>query len=329
MAMDTAAETPIRPRPRSRIDLVDLARGLALLAMFVFHFAYDLSYFGLIEVDVPSDPGWRWFARTIAASFLTIVGISLVLATRNGLNRQAFLKRLAMVVAAAMLVTVGTWFALPDAFIFFGILHQVALASVLALAFLRLPALPIAIAALAVFALAQLPGTAFFDQPWLFWLGLARDVPDTADFVPVLPWFGWVLTGMALGKLVLPRLEASRLAAWQATSRPARIIAWGGRHSLLVYLLHQPLFLGALMLALPFFATPASQQSQFISACHRSCAGNGLGVDACEKLCACTVDGIKSEQLWEKALANTLAPTESSRISGLAQACTARFAPRP
>ncbi|MFN4212329.1 MAG: heparan-alpha-glucosaminide N-acetyltransferase domain-containing protein, partial [Devosia sp.] len=86
------------------------------------------------------------FARSIAASFLTLVGFSLVLATRGGLNRKAYLKRLAMVGAAAMLVTVATFFAIRDNFIFFGILHQVALASVIALPFLRAPTLVLALA---------------------------------------------------------------------------------------------------------------------------------------------------------------------------------------
>jgi uncharacterized membrane protein len=51
--------------------------------MFVFHFAYDLSYFRLIETDIPLEPGWRWFARRSPESFLTLVGVSLVLATRK------------------------------------------------------------------------------------------------------------------------------------------------------------------------------------------------------------------------------------------------------
>lgn len=327
--MSTAVSPPTPPASRTRIELVDLARGIALLAMFVFHFAYDLSHFGLIEVEIPADPAWRWFARTIAASFLTLVGISLVLATRNGLNRRAFLKRLAMVSIAAALVTLGTWFAMPQVFIFFGILHQVALASVLALLFLRLPTAAIALSALVVFALPQFVAHDAFDRPWLYWLGLARDVPNTADFVPVLPWFGWVLTGMVLARLALPHLAGSRIATWQARSLPARIVAWGGRHSLLVYLLHQPIFIGAIMLALPFFAQPPSQERAFMTSCQRSCATSSLSADACEKLCACTVDGIKAENLWRQALDNTLAPAESARITALARACTIRFTPRP
>src|SRR5687768_2293055 len=101
------------PSAGGRIELVDLARGIALLAMFVYHFAYDLAHFRLIGVDVVNDPGWRAFARLIAGSFLAIVGFSLVLATRRGFNREAYLRRLVLVACAAALVSIVTWFALP------------------------------------------------------------------------------------------------------------------------------------------------------------------------------------------------------------------------
>ena len=131
MSEQATASAKTSAPARGRIELLDLARGTALLAMFVYHFAYDLSFFRLIRVDVVSDPGWRLFARLIAGSFLAIVGFSLILATRNGLNRKAYAKRFAMVAGAALLVTIGTWFAIPENFIFFGILHHIALASLL------------------------------------------------------------------------------------------------------------------------------------------------------------------------------------------------------
>lgn len=327
--MPDSASPPVATEPRLRIALVDLARGIALLAMFVFHFAYDLSYFGLIETDVPQDPAWRLFARTIAASFLTLVGISLVLATRGGLNRAAFLKRLAMVAGAAALVTLGTWFAMPNSFIFFGILHQVALASVLALPFLRLPVALVATVAAIVFALPYLVHAPIFEARWLLWLGLAQEVPNTADFVPVLPWFGWALVGTVVARLALPRLAGSRIAAWRPGSRLSRLIAWGGRHSLLVYLLHQPIFIGSLMLAMPLLAAPPSEERSFMNSCQRSCAANAVGADACEKLCTCTVDALKAEDLWSKAVANALATAEATRVSEIARSCTIRFTPRP
>lgn len=317
------------PPSRTRLDVIDLARGVALLAMFVFHFAYDLSYFGLIETHIPSEPGWRWFARLIAGSFLTLVGFSLVLATRHGLNRRAFLKRLALVAGAAAMVTLGTYVAMPRSFIFFGILHHVALGSVLALPFLRLPVVAVAGTAAIVFVLPFLVEHPLLDEPLLAWLGFSRAPIATADFVPVFPWFGCVLGGIVLARLGLPRLEASRVPHWRATSLPARLMVWGGRHSLLVYLVHQPVFIGLLLLALQVMPpSPAAEERPFMLSCQRNCGQGALSADACERLCACTVDSLKRESLWRKVLDNTANEAERDRVSDLARACLRPAGPR-
>lgn len=319
--MNPAMSQPLTAAPAAsaRFAFLDMARGVALLAMFVFHFAYDLSHFQLIDVDVPFDPGWRLFARMIAGSFLTIVGASLVLATRNGLNRKAYFKRLAMIAGAAALVTVGTRFAMPENFIFFGILHHIALASVLGLAFLRLPP-PILIACAALtLALPSFVAHPWLDEPWAVWLGFSRAPLYTADFVPVFPWFGCVLAGMALMKLALPRLASSRFAHWRPAWLPTRIVGWGGRHSLPVYLLHQPIFFALIMLAMQVGLAYAPEERLFLTSCQRSCAESQA---VCERFCACTAVSLKrTDDLWRKVLANNLTAAEADRVSDLARTC--------
>src|ERR1700716_3851640 len=120
------ANATARPTGR-RIAALDVARGIAIIAMVVYHFAWDLWAFGLIATDVGYGFGWRLFAHTIASTFLAIVGISLVLAARNGLNRDAFLWRLGMVAGGALIVSIATWFEDANTFVFFGILHLIAL----------------------------------------------------------------------------------------------------------------------------------------------------------------------------------------------------------
>lgn len=317
------------PSAGGRIELVDLGRGIALLAMFVYHFAYDLSYFRLIRVDVVTDPAWRAFARLIAGSFLVIVGFSLVLATRKGFDRGAYLRRLALVACAAILVTSATWFALPDIFIFFGILHHIALASVLALPFLFLPTAVIAIAAAVVFALPFLLGHDLFTQDWLAFLGFGP-WPLTADFVPVFPWFGCVLAGMVLARLLLPKAQGSGWARWRASSAPARLVVLGGRNSLFVYLVHQPLFIGALFLFMQATGQmggsklPDAEAAPFLAACQRSCAGTGTPREICERVCSCSMDGLKQADLWVKALADALSPAETERAREIGLACARR-----
>ncbi|MGL4291597.1 MAG: DUF1624 domain-containing protein [Phreatobacter sp.] len=309
------------PAPSRRIELVDLARGIALIAMFVFHFAWDLSLFRLIDVDIALEPGWRWFARCIAGSFLVLVGFSLVLASRNGIDRKAYLRRLILVAGAAVLVTLGTWFALPHAYIFFGILHHIALASVLALPFLRLPVLAVAGGAITCFALPELVASPLLDARWLAWLGLGRLPLNTADYVPLLPWFGCVLAGMVAARLSLASPLADRLFAWRPRFGPARLIAWAGRHSLPIYLLHQPVFFGTLLLATWLVALPVAGTRPFIGACERSCVATGQSAGVCRRACACTVEGLKRDLLWDKVLAGSLTDDERDQMIDITQAC--------
>lgn len=307
--------------PSRRADLVDLARGLALVAMFVFHFTWDLSLFRLIATDIAAEPGWRWFARCIAGSFLVIVGFSLVLATRNGFKARPYFRRLAMVAGAAALVTLATWFALPDAYIFFGILHHVAVASVLGLVFLQLPILAVAGAAVTAFALPPLVASPLLDSPWLAWLGLGRQQLSTADYVPVLPWFGCVLAGIVLARLVLGSRLGARIMGWRAASAPTRLLAWGGRHSLAVYLVHQPVFFAVLFLAARVAAMPAADARPFVAACERSCAASGQAAATCRPACLCTVDRLKRAQLWDRVLADRLSADERTRMSEIVEGC--------
>ena len=67
-----------------RFDLVDAARGAAIVAMISYHFAWDLSYLRLIATPVPIHPVWRWYAHIIAGTFLVLVGVGLALAHGRG-----------------------------------------------------------------------------------------------------------------------------------------------------------------------------------------------------------------------------------------------------
>jgi uncharacterized membrane protein len=239
-------QTDPTPAAPPRLDAVDLARTAAIIGMVAFHFARDLEDFGIAPAGMTATGLWPWFARAVAGSFLFLSGVSLVLAARGGLDRRRYLVRLAQIAAAAALVSIATRLAVPQAWVFFGILHMMAAATLIGPLFLRLPsALTLAAAAFALAAPFWLRAP-LFDAPWLVWTGLATYIPLSIDFVPFLPWAAPYLAGHAAARIALPHL---RPAPSRAPARWHRVLAWPGRHSLAIYLIHQPVLIGLLWFA--------------------------------------------------------------------------------
>ena len=178
----------------SRLAAVDALRGAALVAMIVYHAAWDLSFLGFITTNVATHPGWATFARVIAASFLLLVGVSLVLAHRAGAATRRVLRRIGIIAVAAAAVSAATYAFLPGQGVYFGILHCIALSSLIGMALHRLPTWLLAAAVPVVLALPWLFASPLFDAPWWYWLGLSTAVPTAPDYVPLLPWF--VASGM-------------------------------------------------------------------------------------------------------------------------------------
>ncbi len=289
-------------QPVPRLRVVDMARGAALAAMAVYHFSWDLGHFGFHGMDVAGDPGWRLFARLIAGSFLFLVGVSLVLAHGMAIRWRRFFRRLAIVVAAACAVTIATWFVFPGFFVRFGILHHIALASVLALPFLRRPLAVVIGAAVIASVLPVMATSATFAAPGFLWLGLSPAPPPAADYVPLFPWFGLVLAGVASARLVLANPPAVRLLAGGEPGLPGRLAIWAGRNSLLVYLLHQPVLFGlvyaAALVAPPPQRAVAVDPDTFLASCRSECGGRSGENDVCVSVCACTAKQIDARDLW-------------------------------
>jgi len=267
---------------------LDAARGAAVLAMFGFHLIWDLGHFGYIDPAFPFSPGVRQFGHAIALGFLFIAGIALVLAMERSAPWPAFFRRLALVFGAAALVSAGTYAAFPEAYIFFGILHCIAAASLLAAPLLRLPAVVAAGAALAVFLISALVASPVFDAPPLLWVGLGTFQPLTNDYRPLFPWAGALFAGVAAAKFA--RLRAGAFPPFSpAASAVLRPPAWLGRHSLFLYLVHQPLFFAVFTAVAALAPAPAADaDSAFMSACVGQCVASGGASDICESACRCT-----------------------------------------
>ena len=232
--------TDTAPR-KARYLAVDLARTAALAGMVAFHFTYDLDIFGWVPPGTAVTGWFWWHARIVAGSFIFLAGLGLWLSQGEAFRPRPFLRRLIRIGAAAALVTAVTAVVLPGLTIFYGILHSIAVSSVLGLLFLRLPALLVLTLAAGVAVLPYHFAHPAFDG-WLVWTGLSGRVPMTAYYEPLFPWFAPFLAGIAAGRLLdhfrlWPRIEP------RATPLLRRL-AWPGQHSLAIYLIHQPVLFG-------------------------------------------------------------------------------------
>lgn len=228
----------VKKRPKGRYFYIDVWRGIAIVMMIVFHFFFDLNNFHYVKIDFNHEPFWINFRLVIVSLFLGLVGISLQLATSRGFNRQRYLLRLGKLVGAAALVSIGAYLVFPKAPIYFGVLHFIALASVLGLLFRRFFWINLVLGVgIIVFGIQFYAGV--FESPFWYWSGLMAGRPYTGDYVPFFPWFGVVLIGMFMARVMDKYSVLSRSS--HGGSGFVKTLAWSGRRSLLIYLLHQPL----------------------------------------------------------------------------------------
>lgn len=227
-----------------RLHSIDTARGLALIAMILYHASWNLEAFGFVSWGVYTDPLWLWSARLIAGAFLVLVGISLALAEAQKKSFKDHMHRIAIVATAALAVSTATYVLFGPNFVYFGILHHIALASLLLLHLLNRSAWLLAALALLLILVWHAIAFEMFNTRWLAWIGLSTAPPAANDYVPMLPWLSVVITGLLYGRF----LQGTSFPITRISNRftaVRRVLQWMGRRSLAIYLIHQPILFGA------------------------------------------------------------------------------------
>ncbi len=307
------------PPVKARLGKLDVLRGIALIAMAIYHTGWDFEFFGYLEPGTTGHGMWKLYARCIASTFLVLVGFSLVLAHSRGIRWRPFGIRLAQIVAAALAITIATYQFTPDSFVFFGILHQIAAASLLGLLFLRLPAFIIAFAAAGVVAASHFLASSAFDAPWLWPLGLSEITIRSNDFVPIFPWFGAVLVGMALAKTFQ---HLNLLTLFAGNIKPAWLdkgLRFIGRHSLAFYLIHQPVLIGSVYVISQIFP-PSLPASRYAGECVQSCEVT-YDKALCENFCGCVVGRFQADGIFADALSGKRNPQTDPQMQEIQQIC--------
>jgi uncharacterized membrane protein len=193
--------------------------------------------------------------------FLTIVGISLVLSYQKrllyhpGMSSWALFQknvvRGLIIFGFGMMITVITYMYPHQGFIRFGVLHCIGVSIVLSFWFLRFRLLP-AVVGIICIGLGIMVQQVTLDTPYLLWLGLKPVGFYTLDYFPLLPWFGVVLIGVSIGKTMYKDYERQFHVIDLSRSILIRSLSFLGRHSLKIYILHQPVIL---LILFPFIPT--------------------------------------------------------------------------
>lgn len=235
---------------------VDSLRGLAIVMMVVFHFIFDLNYFGIYSFDIHSGCLW-WFARITASMFIFLVGVSLSLsyARTTTLNRNInekklflkYLKRGLKIFSYGLLITTATYIFVGDGFIVFGILHFIGMAIILEYVFIKRKYINLFLG-LAFIAAGIFLMSFRFDFYGLLWLGFIPNNFYTVDYFPLFPWLGIVSFGIFLGNTLYEKYVRQFNLPDLSSNLIVKISSFLGKHSLLIYLIHQQIIIILLFL---------------------------------------------------------------------------------
>lgn len=239
---------------RPHYGLLDTVRGVCILSMVAYHGMYDLvDIFGLPSAWYTGLPGYIW-QQSICWTFILLSGMCWQLSRHH-------VKRGLLLVGCGAAISLITWLAMPSQRILYGVLNLLGLSALLLIPldklFRKVPAWAGLGGALLLFALTKnvsrgslgFEGLVLCQLPsWLYVTDLlaVAGFPSptfwSTDYFPLLPWFFLFCAGYFLwGLLSQSERAKERLASG------VRPLSFLGRHSLIIYLAHQPVLMGVFL----------------------------------------------------------------------------------
>jgi len=231
---------------------IDALRGIAIIFMILYHIFYDLYYFAGLDINLWSGPLW-FIGRASAATFIFLVGVSLTIsfsrATTGLTEKEMFRKYLyrgTRIFSWGLLITAMTYLFLDKGTIYFGILHFIGLSIMLTYPFLKFKKQNILLAA-AIIAIGLYLKDLAFNTALFIPLGIKPVSFYTLDYFPLFPWFGAILLGIYIGNRFYPK--GKRMFRTPDLKRQLKPLAYLGKNSLMIYLIHQPILIAVIYIA--------------------------------------------------------------------------------
>jgi len=234
---------------KGRFWEIDFIRGIAIVLVIFFHILIDLNFFNIYKINVFSGILLP-IAYAVAITFLLLVGLSSTLSfsrIKKSLTKKDAQVRILLrglkIFGIGLLITITTWLYLGEGFIIFGALHCIGISIVFSIPFLSFRVQNLILGSVFII-LGLFLKTLTVDFYWLVWLGFKPTAFYTVDYYPLLPWFGVVLIGIFIGNTLYPNLKRKYQLKDHSKFIPIRFICFLGRHSLIIYLVHQPIIVG-------------------------------------------------------------------------------------
>jgi len=235
---------------------LDILRGVAIGLMIFLHLLWDLDYFGL----VPLNHQIYQLNVVVPITFFLLVGICLTVGKNKNVNKtpleqKNYNKHLIMrgvkIFGLGVAITIVTIIFMPDRPIIFGVLHFIGLSIILSVPFLKLKYYNLLFAFLIIFV-GILIGQYPIENPTVFHLVLGFHQANiwnyTIDYFPLIPWFGVTLLGLVLGNVLYKENKRMFNIPDLSKYRSFTALSWIGKHSLFIYLFHQPVISGMLFI---------------------------------------------------------------------------------
>ncbi len=228
----------------NRIWEIDFLRGIAFLCMVYNHVIYDLNYIFGIETNLFW--GYDYLIGNFSAiTFMVLCGISSTFSKNN-------VKRGLIVFTSALFLTLGT--ALADGLfntnliIVFGILHFLGIAMIISHFAKELPIWITIILSIASWKLGEYLLSLRVSTNIFCMFGLCSENFYSSDYYPIFPYIALVLIGIVFGKLFYK--EKKSLFRFTIGRNP---ISFFGKHSLILYFIHQPIVFAVLFIIIKIF----------------------------------------------------------------------------
>ncbi|MEP2652263.1 MAG: heparan-alpha-glucosaminide N-acetyltransferase [Paraglaciecola sp.] len=217
---------------------VDVLRGFAIVLMVIFHFCYDLATFGWASFNTGQDIEWRIFRAIIVSSFLLAVGMSSYLAYHKHLNVSKLANATCKLILVAVFLTISSVFMYPTTWVYFGIIHLIAVALPISVLFVRRPTISVIVGILVILLYSL--GWLTMEPIWRWSVSNIGIPKKTVDLASLIPWIGVVLIGIFV---MHKHMFSIKLPEHYIFNKLGML----GRHSLTIYLVHQPIMYGMLL----------------------------------------------------------------------------------